>query len=195
MTCLILVLGIFMLFVLCSCQPLDQEYILSKMLPNLWVFLAHLISAAVLITVLIWLVWKPTKGMLQKRHDFIANEIAEATKSKEAANMEYTKANQLKVDALSQAMGITTTAKAEAFTIIERAKEEAYKTSNAIKANAYKDIEAEKEALAAKAHDNVVNIAFDVANTILQKEVTVQDKDKYIDDLLSSISQDLDKNK
>jgi len=195
MTLLIVGLGVFMVFVLCSCQPLDKEYIMSKMLPNLWVFLAHLISAAVLISVLTWLVWKPTKGMLQKRHDFIANEIAEATKSKQAANMEYTKANQLKIDALGQAMSITASAKAEAFGIIDKAKKEAIKTSDSIKADAYKDIKAEKEAVLAKAHDDALEIAFDVANTILQKEVSLQDKDKYIDDLLSSISKDLDKNK
>lgn len=193
---LIVVLGFVpLLLSLSSCKPLEAEWVVNNLFPNLWVFLTHIIAAVVLVVLMTWLVWKPTKNSLQKRHDYIAKEIADAQKAKETATMELNEANQLKVTALSQAMTITTQAKAEAFGIIEKARLEAKQTANKIVNDAKEDVEKEKRDARANAQDNIINIAFDVAESVLDKEVTKQDKDKYIDDLLESIEQDLKKTK
>lgn len=196
LTGLIVVLGFVpLLLSLSSCKPLEAEWVVNNLFPNLWVFLTHIIAAVVLVVLMTWLVWKPTKNSLQKRHDYIAKEIADAQKAKETATMELNEANQLKVTALSQAMTITTQAKAEAFGIIEKARLEAKQTANKIVNDAKEDVEKEKRDARANAQDNIINIAFDVAESVLDKEVTKQDKDKYIDDLLESIEQDLKKTK
>jgi len=192
---LLSVVGLLPIFLLSSCKPLSQEWVVNNLFPNLWVFLSHLIAAAILIVVMTWLLWKPTKNMLQKRHEFIAKQIEDSIKNKEMTAMELQEANQLKVDALSQAMSITTKARAEAFDIVENAKADARKESLMILKNAEKDIEKTKEQVTANAQDNIINIAFDVAKEILDKEVSKQDKDKYIDELLDSIESDLKKNK
>lgn len=180
---------------LSSCEPLQAEWVVNNLFPNLWVFLTHIIAAVVLVVLMTWLVWKPTKNSLQKRHDYIAKEIADAQKAKETATMELNEANQLKVTALSQAMSITTQAKAEAFGIIEKARLEAKQTASKIVKDAKEDVEKEKRDARANAQDNIINIAFDVAQSVLNKEVDKQDKDKYIDDLLESIEKDLEKTK
>lgn len=196
LTGLIVVLGFVpLLLSLSSCKPLEAEWVVNNLFPNLWVFLTHIIAAVVLVVLMTWLVWKPTKNSLQKRHDYIAKEIADAQKAKETATMELNEANQLKVTALSQAMTITTQAKAEAFGIIEKARLEAKQTANKIVNDAKEDVEKEKRDARANAQDNIINIAFDVAESVLDKEVNKQDKDKYIDDLLESIEQDLKKTK
>lgn len=187
----ILLVGFLPLFFITSCTPLSPDDIIGSLLPNLWVFIAHVLSAGILISVLIWLVWKPAKKTLQKRHDYIANQIAEAEKAKEKATMELTEANQLKVDALASAMSITTKARAEALEIVEHAKSDAKVEADKVKQKAQLDIQKEKEEIAKAAQDNIIDIAFDVAGTILNKEVDKQDKDKYIDELLESISKDL----
>ena len=193
---LILILGVLPITLsLSSCSPLDSEWVVNNLFPNLWVFLTHIIAAVILIVLMTWLVWKPTKQSIQKRHDYIAKQIAEAQQTKETATMELNEANQLKVTALSQAMAITTQAKAEAFGIIEKAKLEAKATANKIVKDAQADVEKEKRDVKANAQDNIINIAFDVAQSVLNKEVDKQDKDKYIDDLLASIEKDLNKNK
>lgn len=192
---LILSLGFLFLFVLGSCAPLDDEWVINNLFPNLWVFLSHLLSAGVLISVMVWLVWKPAKKTLTKRHDYIAHEIEEAEKAKKAATIELTEANQMKVDALTKAMDITTKAKVEAAGIVEKAKALAQQEASQLKLKAQDDIAKEKENIRAEAQDNIINIAFDVAGSILQKEVSKQDKDKYIDELLDSISKDLKKSK
>lgn len=178
---------------LSSCEPTID--VVDNLLPNFWVFLTHMIAAVVLVVLMTWLVWKPTKNSLQKRHDYIAKEIADAQKAKETATMELNEANQLKVTALSQAMSITTQAKAEAFGIIEKARLEAKQTASKIVNDAKEDVEKEKRDARANAQDNIINIAFDVAQSVLNKEVDKQDKDKYIDDLLESIEKDLEKTK
>ena len=189
--CLVVTLSLLPLLLLSSCKPLEKEWVVNSLFPNLWVFITHIIAAVVLIVIMTWLVWKPTKQSLQKRHDYIAKQIADAQRSKETATMELNEANQLKVSALSQAMTITTQAKAEAFKIIEDAKLDAKKTAAKILKDAKADVENEKQAAKANVHDDIINIAFDVAESVLNKEVSKQDKDKYIDELLSSIEQDI----
>ncbi|MBQ0045817.1 MAG: F0F1 ATP synthase subunit B [Mycoplasma sp.] len=180
---------------LSSCKPLEAEWVVNNLFPNLWVFLTHIIAAVILVVLMTWLVWKPTKNSLQKRHDYIAKQISDAQQAKETATIELNEANQLKVNALSQAMTITTQAKAEAFGIIEKARLEAKQTANKIVKDAKEDVEKEKRDARANVQDNIINIAFDVAESVLNKEVDKQDKDKYIDDLLESIEKDIKENK
>lgn len=193
---LIIVLGVLPLtLILSSCKPLDSSWVVNNLFPNLWVFLTHIIAAVVLIVLMTWLVWKPTKQSLQKRHDYIAKQIADAQQAKESATMEFNEANQLKINAMSQAMTITTQAKAEAFDIIEKAKVEAKLTANKIVKDAQADADQTKREAQANVQDNIINIAFDVAESVLDKQVSKQDKDQYIDDLLASIEKDLKKSK
>lgn len=192
---LILVISLLPLTLLSSCAPLESSWVVNNLFPNLWVFLTHIIAAVVLVVVMTWLVWKPAKQSLQKRHDYIAKQIADAQTAKETATMELNEVNQMKVTAMSQAMTITTQAKAEAFAIIDKAKREAKATAIKIVDNAKQDVEKEKRDARANAQDNIINIAFDVAETVLDKELDKQDKDKYIDDLLESIEKDLSKTK
>ncbi len=192
LVCLIIAISILpLLLTLSSCKPLEAEWVINNLFPNLWVFLTHIIAAVILVVVMTWLVWKPTKNALQKRHDYIAKEIADAQTAKEAATIELNEANQLKVNAMSQAMAITTEAKAEAFTIIENARLEAKQTANKIVTDAREDVEKQKRDARANAQDNIINIAFNVAENVLNKQVDQQDKDKYIDDLLKTIEEDL----
>ena len=193
--CLVVTLGLLPLLFLSSCKPLEKEWVVNSLFPNLWVFITHIIAAVVLVVIMTWLVWKPTKQSIQKRHDYIAKQIADAQQAKETANMELNEANQLKVTALSQAMTITTQAKAEAFGIIEKAKIEAKQTANKIVNDAKDDVEKEKRHARENEQDNIINIAFNVAESVLNKEVDKQDKDKYIDDLLKSIQEDIERAK
>ena len=140
----ILLVGFLPLLFITSCAPLSPDDIIGSLLPNLWVFIAHILSAGILISIMIWLVWKPAKKSLQKRHDFIADQIAEAEKTKQAATIELTEANQLKVDALTQAMNITTKAKAEAIDIVEKAKTDAKTEAEQLKLKAQDAIKKEK---------------------------------------------------
>lgn len=178
---------------LSSCTPLNPDDVVNSLFPNLWVFLTHIIAAVILVVLMVWLVWKPTKNSLKKRHDYIVKEIADAQKAKESATMELNSANQLKVDALSQAMTVANQAKTEAFNIVEKAKAEAKKTADKILSDAKNDIENEKRLVRENEQNNIINIAFNVAESVLNKEVDKQDKDKYIDDLLESINKDIDK--
>lgn len=192
---LIIGLGLLPIFTLSSCKPLDSSWVVNNLFPNLWVFLTHIIAAVVLVVLMTWLVWKPTKQALQKRHDYIAKEIADAQSAKETAIMEMNEANQLKVDAMSQAMVITTQAKAEAFKLIENARQEAKQTATKIVTDAQASVEKAKQDARENEQENIINIAFDVAESVLGKEVAKQDKDKYIDDLLKTIEEDLKKTK
>lgn len=194
LTCLIVMIGFLPLILsLTSCSPLSSSDVVNNLFPNVWVFLTHIIAAVILIVLMVWLVWKPAKKSLDKRHDYIAKEISDAQKAKEVATIEQNEANQLKITALSQSMSIATQAKAEAFKIVEDAKADAKQSAAKILKDAQADVENEKQKAKENIQDNIINIAFDAAESVLGREIKKEDENKYIDDLLSSIEQDINK--
>ncbi len=44
-----------------------SDEIISQILPNVWVLVAHAIATIILLSLIVWLVWKPTKKYLEKR--------------------------------------------------------------------------------------------------------------------------------
>ena len=52
LVCLIVTISILPILFLSSCAPLESEWVVNNLFPNLWVFLSNLIAAAVLIALL-----------------------------------------------------------------------------------------------------------------------------------------------
>ena len=78
----------------------DNIGITDKLVPNLWAFLTQLLAFAVMCVAVIFLAYKPIHRYLQKRQDYIANNLADSEKNKREAeyipppslvkNQEYT---------------------------------------------------------------------------------------------------------
>lgn len=186
----IIFIGPFLLFFLTSCEPMNSSEIINALLPNVWVFISHLFAAVILLIIIVWLVWKPTKTSLQKRHDYIANEINEAQKANAQSAIALQEANQSKIDAYNQANEIIESAQKQSFEIKEKTKIEAKQIASKIKNDAMIEIEQSKNALDTDINSKIVDLAFSTAEAILNKEISQKDDEKFIDQLLSELEKD-----
>lgn len=193
---LILILFLIPIFLLSSCDnPVSKSEIINNLFPNLWVFIAHIIGSIVLMIAIFLLLWKPIKKSLNKRYEYITKQLNDAKKNKELAMIEMQEANQLKINAISHAMEITTSAQTNAFNIIENANQEAKKNSEKILNDAKNEIKKAKINAEIDAKNNIINIAFDVASSILKKEIDKNNNNQYIDEILNSINKEIKKDK
>lgn len=182
-----LLLG-FSLFFLTSCAPIDSSEIINNLFPNLWVFVSHIIATIILIIIMAWLVWKPTKDSISKRHDYIEGQIKEAEESRNEALKKLAETQKEKVTAINQAQQIIDDANVQAYEIKEKLEAEGKKNAQIISENALIDAENLKKEISKNMHDEIVSIALDATEKLLQKKISKKDNDKFVDEILTIIN-------
>lgn len=182
-----LLLG-FSLFFLTSCAPIDSSEIINNLFPNLWVFVSHIVATIILIIIMAWLVWKPTKDSISKRHDYIEGQIKEAEESRNEALKKLAEAQKEKVAAINQAQQIIDDANVQAYEIKEKLEAEGKKNAQIISENALIDAENLKKEISKNMHDEIVSIALDATEKLLQKKISKKDNDKFVDEILTIIN-------
>lgn len=181
---------IILFFSLTSCSPVDSKEILNSLMPNTWLFLAHVIASIVLIVVLLWLVYKPASKAIQKRKDYINQQFTQASDTKKQADMALVKANSFREQAISEAATITANAKNKASLIIQEAKASAREESKQIKKQVQIQLSRQEKELKRNIHNKIVDTAFVVAEEILKKNISNDEKQQYVDDILNNIAKD-----
>ena len=74
---------------------INAKDFIEKLIPNFWSFLIQLLSLIVLIIVVIFVAYKPVKKILQKRQDYIVNNIRESEEAKAKAIIQEREAREL----------------------------------------------------------------------------------------------------
>lgn len=195
----VFVLNIFLLsfapFLLSSCTPpIKKDDIITNLFPNGWIFVSHLIAFFVLLIVMVFFVWKPTRKFLAKKQSFIDKTLNDAKKTNNEASNNLNIARQSKIAAIEKANITIKEAQDNAYKIINKAKidakEEASKIIN--KANFY--LEHEKKQMEKEYQHNVIETAFNVIENVFSDEKNDKNKQKYIDHILNKIKKDFEKN-
>lgn len=134
--------------------------------------------------------WGPVMGMMQKREEYVANEIeiaeqnrAEAERaSKEAAEqLRQTKEEAQKI--VEDAKQIGTKQEQE---IIESARKEAER----IKISAQADIQSEKEKAIQALQDKVASLSVLIATKVIEKEINAADQEKLINEYIKEVGEE-----
>ena len=187
---LLMFLGIaitFPLFFSTSCSPVEKETVLNDLLPNLWVFLSHVFATVVLLVVSIYLVWKPTKTSLAKRHEYIQSEIAQAEEIKKNALKQLADAEQTKINAFNDAKKIIETANDQAYQQKEEIEKQALNNSEKIKTQAKYDAEKIKAEAEQNMNKQIIDIAFAASNALLKSKVSKKDSDAFVNDFIKKL--------
>ena len=194
-TCLLLV--VFPLLTLTSCKssPVEKEGVLESLLPNLWVFLAHVVATITLMSICIWLVWKPTKESLAKRREYIANEIKDAENAKLRTLKQLQEAEQTKIKAFDEAKKIIDNATIQAYQQKEQIQLEAKNIADKTRAAAESEAIKIKENMKNEMRKQIIDIAFDVSSSLLKEKVTQDDTEKFVDDFIQTLSEQKSSNK
>jgi len=134
--------------------------------------------------------WGPIVNMMQKREEYVANEIEVAEKSRKEAE----EASKEAIERLRQT-------KQEAQQIIEDAKnagikqeqeiiEAAKKEAERIKIAAKEEIQNERDKALQALQDKVASLSVLIASKVIEKEISAQDQDKLIDEYIKEVGEE-----
>ena len=172
---------------LTGCTPVTQQEVIDNLLPNLWVFLTHIVATVVLLILAIWLVWKPTKHALAKRHEYIQNEIKAAEDAKAQALVALSEAEKTKVQAFTTAQEIVANAKKEAYVVKHDIEKEANRNALEIKENANNEAAKIKTEMQQQMHEQVIDLAFAASTAFLKDKITKKDSDQFVDEFITEL--------
>lgn len=161
--------------------------IVNNLFPNLPMFIAHVLATIVIVIFLSRLVYKPFKKMIVERRKKI-NELLDDASGKQAiANKDKKDAEKLINIAKVESKEIVIKAKGEAdilkMEIIENARKEAANIQN----HAKKTIEFEKNEANEEIRKQIIDLAFEAANKIMDVNVSNDVNKKLIDEFLNGL--------
>lgn len=172
---------------LSSCTPIDSSEVMAALLPNIWVFVAHIFASLVLLTLTIWMIWKPTKNALEKRRNYIANEIRQAEELRKEVLIKLQEADKERIEAHTRANMIISDATTHAYKRKEEIESEANLNAKKIRNDAESDIEKKRIKMESDMQKQVIDIAFSAAETLVKKKYSVKDDSKTIDTFIKEL--------
>ncbi|GAB3789410.1 F0F1 ATP synthase subunit B [Virgibacillus kimchii] len=135
--------------------------------------------------------WGPVMNIMEKRENYVANEIEEAEKSRKEAEEASQKAteqlNQTKQEAQKIIEDAKNAAESQEEKIIAAARSEADRLKEAAQA----DIQNEKEKALQALQDQVASLSVLIASKVIEKELSAQDQEKLINEYIKEVGEEL----
>ncbi len=164
------------------------QEVVNNMLPNLWVTLMQLAIFVFVAILFIFLAYKPLKKKMQKRADYIENNIKESEKKNLEASQNIEKSNEIIAQSQKKAGELIKAAQKTAEIKSSEFEKELSITLEKQKRQAHKDIMAEKEKMIKEAHEEIIDSAILASKEILKRSVTKEDNDKFVDDFVNELT-------
>jgi F-type H+-transporting ATPase subunit b len=150
-------------------------------------FIIQLAAFLILLFLLKRYAFGPLLGIMEKRRQFVADQINSAEASRKEAEQHLEKQKQALQEARKEAYEIIEQAKAtstkQAEEIIQVAKSE----TTRLKDEAVKDIESEKNKAVAALRDEVGGISVKIASKIIEKQVDEKSQEQLVDQYLKEV--------
>ena len=188
---LLFLLPIAALLTSCSGEDLGltSETFVNKLIPNWPSFVAQLGALVVLIVVVIIFAYKPVKKIIQKRQDYIEDNIKEAEKSKAVWQENELKSKETVLASERTAADIVAEAKTDAQKerqiILDNAQQEVIR----MKKDAENDIARMEAESQEQIRKEIVNVALDASKELLGREVSSKDNDRLLKEFIEEIKE------
>ena len=171
-------------------RELNAKAFLDKLIPNWTSFIVQVAALVVLILIVIIFGYKPIKKIINKRKDYIENEIKEAEKSKTTWQENELKSKETVLASTRTAADIVAEAKSNAE--IERNKilEQAALDVEKMKKDAENDIARMEVEAQEKIRKEMVSVALDASKELLRREVTSEDNTRLIEEFIEEVKKD-----
>ncbi|WP_416371464.1 F0F1 ATP synthase subunit B [Mycoplasma putrefaciens] len=163
--------------------------IVSALFPNLPNFIAHVLATIVLVVILSELVYKPFRQAVDKQRDKINEILSDAIEKQSQANTQIQQANLLLEDAKTESLSIIKTAKIDAEAQKNQILNSATTQARNIQNQAKTSIAQERLKAESEIKQTIVNLAFDAAEKILNKEIDKQTNKQLIDEFIDNLDQ------
>ncbi len=172
-----------------SSPPFTGEDFLRKLFPNFWSFLINFLALGVLFLCVFFLAYKPIKKFVQKRKEYIADNLKDSEESKAKYEGLLKDSDSVVIDAKKRADQIVKEAQAdanaEALRIRENANDEA---SRRLKA-ADEEIKQARKKAQKDIRDEIVNVAMDASKAVLGREVNEEDDHRLVKDFIDDLKE------
>ncbi|WP_186269548.1 F0F1 ATP synthase subunit B [Ureaplasma urealyticum] len=166
---------------------LNPAEIINTLFPNVWVFIAQVIAMCVVFSLVLWLVWKPTNKMLDKRREYIAKEITDAENAKQEALQYLENAKSEHLAAQAETAEIIAKAKSESLTLRELLEKEAREAADKIISSAKISIANERRENLERLQTEAREAAYIAAEALMKKELSREDNDKLVDQFIKEL--------
>ncbi len=187
------------LFLLSSCDTTNlgesfKTSIIDALVPNFWAFLTQFLALIVLIVLVSVFAYKPIRNYLDKRSEYLANEVKDANKNNALSKMKLEEAERKIAESKKEAANIIDNAKNEANIerkkILDKTNEDIIK----LKAKSEEDITLQEEKAQKDIERSIVSIALDASKQVLSREVNEDDNKKIVEDFVSTLNESNSKN-
>lgn len=162
----------------------------NDMLPNLWLTLIQLAIFILVATLFIVFAYKPLKKKLNKRSEYIENNIKESENKNKEANENLLKAQKIVEASEEKAGEIIQNAQKTAEEKANNVENELAKSIEQQKLQAHKDIEAERNKMIKEAKETIIDTAITSSKEILKREFNKDDNDKLLDSFLNELTKE-----
>lgn len=188
----ILIMSLFLpLIISCSSDAkidgIDSNTIINLIFPNVWVLLATLLATIILVSAMIWLVWKPFNKKMEERKAFVQKELIDAENAKLESIAEKDKIHKEYVQAQIEINKMLVNATQKATVIYDEIKSDAQKKAHIIQKNAKAEIEMQKQKLKESINDEILDVAFAAVTQISKQKITKQENDKLVNDFINEL--------
>ncbi|MBN4083391.1 F0F1 ATP synthase subunit B [Mycoplasma sp. CSL10137] len=165
-------------------EQLKEEFL--GIFPSIPLMIATILAFIIVFAALWYFLYKPVKKMMKNRHDFIQNNIDDSISKKEESIKTLNEANAQLKNAHVQADNILTKAKLKAEKIAEFYTNQATIKSKRLLDETRLDISAQQKEFDLNSKKYIVEIATQLSEKILKREISKDTQDKIIDQFLNS---------
>ena len=144
----------------------------------------QLLATLVLFLVVKHFLYPYAKDYINKRKEYVANEVKEATLMKEQASKNVTESEEALHKAYKDAHDIVDNAKIEALNQKEKILKETQEEVSMRKAQLDKDLEAEKVKMQENIRAEMVDVALLAASKVMDREVKSSDNERIVKDFI-----------
>lgn len=166
----------------------QMQTIPGKLVPDWFSLVIQLSSFIILLLVVFFVAYKPVKKLLQKRADFIQEEIEQAQKSHAEAVEQTKEAKKILSDSKAEASLIIANATKQGEEKYEAMILEAKEEVKEMKLAAQDDIEQAKVDALNDIRNEMVNVALSASKEILKREVDEKDNARLAEDFINRLN-------
>lgn len=168
---------------------INQSSTLALSGVELGTIIVTLLSFSILLILLSKFAWGPLMDMLKQREDHIIQQVEQAEKASEEAQVYLEQNKQAMQNAQQEIQQLLTNAELQAKTEKEKMLADAKQQAEQLKESAQRDIENEKQRAISQINKEVANLSVAIASKLMKKELTFEDQKAYIQNILAEEGQ------
>lgn len=155
---------------------------------NFWEIILYIVNIVILFFFLRWLLYRPISKFLNNRTDSIQKQLNEAAKKQAEAEKQKAKYDTMMQDAQNLASEMINWGKKVADDQAQQIIQDAERQADELRERTDQYIEDQKKRAVLEMRQHITQIAIQIAEKILEREVSYEDNKPLIDDFFRKVS-------